>query len=532
MQSWVHVLEWRRRTSPHVEAVVDDHGNRWTYEELHRRVEAVAAGLFALVGPTSAVDPDDGPVVAVVAHNNAWFLAIALGAMRAGTIPLLVNWRLSATEIADLLAKADPVAVVSDPACQAVVDAALARRPASDVARVLVPVPGTPQPPGAWTPVASLGGPVPAWPRHRLGHRSTFAILHTSGTTGSAKLIPLANAGHILSLAGFAIDIGDQVASCRHLQLMPLFHLAGFSQAMQCMLTSGTLVVPESFSAAVAVDTIEREDIAFFTAAPSILDMMVADIEGRSNRPDLTSLREIQYGSAPIRPELLRRALRAFGCRFRQIYGNTESQSTVSLLGPEDHQPDNPKLASAGRLALGWEAELVDHEGRPVPCGDPGELVIRGDSLFAGYWRDPAATTAAFLPGGWYRTGDVVRIDDDGYMWVLDRARDMIISGGENVFPAEVEAAMAEHPDVAEAAVVGMPDDRWGEVVHAVVVPTSDDHVGADELIAWTRERLAHFKCPRTVSFAAGLPRTTTGKVLKRALRDRLPGGSTPSPVP
>jgi acyl-CoA synthetase (AMP-forming)/AMP-acid ligase II len=255
--------------------------------------------------------------------------------------------------------------------------------------------------------------------------------------------------------------------------------------------------------------------------------MLVAEIGERSgagdgNAPDLSSLREIAYGTAPITPTSLTAALAVFGCRFRQIYGNTESQSMISLLAPEDHQPGHPRLASAGRISFGWEVRIVDARGRDVPPEAPGELLIRGECLFVGYWRDPEATAAAFTDGGWYRTGDIASLTVDGYLYILDRAKDMIISGGENIYPAEVEAVLAEHPAVADVAVVGRPDPTWGEAVHAVIIPAAGATAAPEEIITWCRQRLAHFKCPKTAELATSLPRTTTGKVLKRELRAKL----------
>jgi len=211
----------------------------------------------------------------------------------------------------------------------------------------------------------------------------------------------------------------------------------------------------------------------------------------------------------------------AFGCRFRQIYGNTESQSMISLLAPEDHQPGHPRLASAGRVSFGWEVRIVGPDGRDLSFDTPGELLIRGECLFSGYWRDPGATSAAFAEGGWYRTGDIASLTADGYLYILDRANDMIISGGENIYPAEVEAVLARHPAVADVAVLGRPDPTWGEAVHAVIIPAGEA-VPPDEVIDWCRGRVAGYKCPKSVEFATTLPRTTTGKVLKRELRAQL----------
>jgi len=196
-----------------------------------------------------------------------------------------------------------------------------------------------------------------------------------------------------------------------------------------------------------------------------------------------------------------------------------------TVLAPEDHQPGHPRLASAGRVSFGWEVRIVDSDGRDLPVEAAGELLIRGECLFSGYWRDAEATAAAFAEGGWYRTGDIAKLTADGYLYILDRAKDMIISGGENIYPAEVEAVLARHPAVADVAVLGRPDPTWGEAVHAVIIPVAGpagQAVPAEEIMAWCRDQLAHFKCPKSVEFVSALPRTTTGKVLKRELRAQL----------
>ena len=485
-------------------------GSGYTYAELRTEFERRAGGWAALgVGP--------GDVVAIVAKNSADFLVHTFALMRAGATPAFVNWRLSVRELTEVLALVEPAAIAADAEFTGLVNAGW---------------------PGAGARVAIGGGPVPAtgwtaarrWPdpfrRGPAVRRDILALVHTSGTTGRAKAIPLRHGALMMSVADFAIEVGDQVAGSRHLQILPLFHLGGFGQCLQALLTAGTVYIHTAFNPAAVIDAIEPDRIEFFTAGPSLIDMLVAEIRRRGSA-DLSSLREIAYGTAPITPSSLTAAIEAFGCRFRQIYGNTESQSMISLLAPEDHQPGHPRLDSAGKVSFGWEVRIVDPDGRDLPFDTPGELLIRGECLFAGYWRDPEATAAAFAEGGWYRTGDIARLTADGYLYILDRAKDMIISGGENIYPAEVEAVLARHPAVADVAVLGRPDPMWGEAVHAVIIPAAEapgqaGAVSADEIISWCRDRLAHFKCPKSVEFAGSFPRTTTGKVLKRELREQL----------
>ncbi len=515
MQSWIHVIEWRATVHPDVTALVDDRSVTLSYAELRAALERRAGGWAALAAP--------GDVVAIVAKNSADFLVHAFAIMRAGATPALLNWRLSAGELADVLALVEPVAIVADSEFTGLVESAAAGL----TRRVVIGA----VPPG-WTDGAGLAGPLPSRPE--LNARTVLALVHTSGTTGTAKAIPLRHGALLVSVAGMAIEIGDQVTGSAHLQILPLFHLGGFGQCMQALLTAGTVYIHTGFSPPAVIDAIERDRIEFFTAGPSLIDLLVAEIRRRGasdaaepggrppGGPDLSSLREIAYGTAPITPTSLTAAIETFGCRFRQIYGNTESQSMISLLAPEDHQPGHPRLASAGRVSFGWEVQIADPaSGAWLPPEEAGEVLIRGECLFTGYWRDPEATAAAFTADGWYRTGDIGRLTADGYLYILDRARDMVISGGENIYPAEVEAVLARHPAVAEVAVIGRPDPVWGEAVHAVIRPADGADATPADIIAWCRDRLAHFKCPKTAEFTGPLPRTTTGKVLKRQLRAR-----------
>jgi acyl-CoA synthetase (AMP-forming)/AMP-acid ligase II len=485
MQSWIHVIEWRANVHPQVTALTDDRGVAYTYAELRTEVERKAGGWAA-----AGVRPGD--IVAVVAKNSADFLVHAFALLRAGATPAFVNWRLSVRELTEVLALVEPVAIAADAEFTGLADAGW------QGAGARVVIGGGAIPDTGWTDGGTLAGPVP--PRPRLSGNDLLALVHTSGTTGRAKAIPLRHGALMMSVADFAMEIGDQVTGSRHLQILPLFHLGGFGQCMQALLTAGTVYIHTAFSPATTIDAIAADRIEFFTAGPSMIDMLVREVR-RRGATDLSSLREIAYGTAPITPSSLAAATETFGCRFRQIYGNTESQSMISLLPPEDHQPGHPRLGDTA-----------------------GELLIRGECLFSGYWRDPKGTAAAFTEDGWYRTGDIGRLTADGYLYILDRAKDMIISGGENIYPAEVEAVLARHPAVGEVAVLGRPDPTWGEAVHAVIIPVAGqaDTVSADEIVSWCRDNLAHFKCPKSVEFVDSLPRTTTGKVLKRELREQL----------
>lgn len=507
MQTWLHVVDWRATCDPDVIAIRDAREDL-TYAQLRERIEERAGGWYARgIG--------SGDVVAVLAHNSAELLVNVLALMRVGALPLMLNWRMPAPEIARIIDGTELRGVFADPTTTDLV--------ASDGLVTVVDGPDRDAAADA-TDVEDLTGPTPPRPVERLMSAQTAFLMHTSGTTGNPKIIPLDHGSLIRTLAGFAIDIGDQRVGCRHLVMMPLFHLAGFAQAMQCFLTGGTLIVHREFDVDGVLAAIAAERVNFFTAAPAILQMLVDATDGDRRATDLSSLIEVQYGAAPISPSLLIRAQDRICRRFRQIYGSTELQGFLTVLRPEDHRPDGPHLATAGRITQGWEVRIRTADGLDVAPGEPGELEIRGESLVRGYWHNPEATAAAWTVDGWYRTGDLASLDGESYLTIVGRSKEMIISGGENVYPAEIERVLTEHPAIAEAAVVGVPDDRWGEVAKAFVVvvdglesPTAEP-LTADDVLRWCRARLAGFKCPHSVDFIDALPRNSVGKIVKSRL--------------
>ncbi|MGF7122956.1 class I adenylate-forming enzyme family protein [Rhodococcus sp. BE178] len=506
MYTWLHVLDWRATSDPDTLAVSDD-GEQLTYRNLRDRVEEAAASWYAL-----GVQSED--VVAVLAHNSAEFLVQTLGLIRLGALPLLVNWRMTAHEIDRLLDVTNPVGIFADEACRSVVGHR------GDLVRVAAGQGGD-----GWIEADSVVGPPAPYPRERLRSDQVAFLMHTSGTTGLPKVIPLDHGSLIRGLAGFAIDIGDQQRGSRHLVMMPLFHLAGFAQAMQCFLTGGTLFIHDGVQIDRVIDTIVRDRIQFFTAAPTIIEMLVDAMEGARQGEDLSSLREVQYGAAPIDSDLLERAVRVVCRRFRQIYGSTELQGFLTVLRPEDHVPGSTRLGSAGRISQGWEARIAGLSGDPQPFGEPGELWVRSENIIREYWHNPEETRAAFTDDGWYRTGDMAVLDEDSFLYIVGRSKDMIISGGENVYPAEIERALLDHPAVVEVAVVARPHPKWGETPVAFVVCAPGVDPDESELARHCRERLAGFKCPSSIERIAELPRNALGKVRKVELRERLAFG-------
>jgi acyl-CoA synthetase (AMP-forming)/AMP-acid ligase II len=414
-------------------------------------------------------------------------------------------------------------AVLADADC-----AALARQAAAglDSSVPILDLAGQ-QPAADGAPFAADGAQ-PASPERPVSrlHPSEPAILvHTSGTTGRPKLVPLTHQQLITAVVFMKLEVPEAVPGARHLSALPLFHVAGLANLSYTLFTGGHLHLLAGFDPAGFVDELARRRIQLTQLVPTLIHAVTQEVSSRAEPPDLSHLIEVVYGASPIRPELLERAVTVLGCRFRQNYASSETGPLpITSLPPEDHDPARGRLGTAGRPSLGWEVRL----------GERGEIQVRGAAPLPGYWNDPEATARSLTADGFYRTGDVGTFGADGYLTIVDRLSDLVITGGENVYPAEVEAVLAGHPAVADVALIGVPDERWGETVHAVVVLAPGDTAPGDTarangdaepgfvaaaLVGWARERLAGFKCPTGVTVVPELPRNATGKVLRAKLR-------------
>jgi long-chain acyl-CoA synthetase len=498
--SWVHVLEWRAAVTPEAVALSDDRGAALTYAALAAAMERSAAGYAA-----AGIRPGD--VVPIIARNHVGWVTALFGLVRAGALPAAVNWRLAAPEVTALLQLMRPAAVVSDADCAALAKQAVAALAGPEPVLLGLGEPAATDPAGpqaepyvdhpASRPVDRLRGPEP------------LVLLHTSGTTGRPKLVPLTHQMLVAADVFMKLEVPEATVGARHLSALPLFHVAGLANLGYVLFTGGHLHVLGGFAPAGFVDELAARQIQLTQLVPTLIQAVTDEVSSRDEPPDLSHLVEVVYGASPIRPDLLERAVRTLGCRFRQNYASSETGPLpITSLPPDDHDPARGRLATAGRPSLGWEIRLGEH----------GEIQVRGAAPLPGYWNDPQATSEAMTADGFYRTGDVGTIDTDGYLTIIDRLSDVIITGGENVYPAEVEAVLAAHPHVADVAVIGIPDDRWGETVHAVVVAAPG--LDTDELITWARGGLAGFKCPTGVTVVSQLPRNATGKVLRSALRE------------
>ena len=355
----------------------------------------------------------------------------------------------------------------------------------------------------------------------RRGGDELFGIFYTGGTTGQPKGVMLTHA-NVLASAWGSLATGQFVTpGGRLLHAAPMFHLADLATWIAALLTGGTHVMVPGFTPASVLAAVDHHRVSDMLLVPAMIQLLVDSPD--AGRFDVSSLARLLYGGACMPDALMARARKLFPrVGFVQAYGMTELSPVATLLLPDDH--DRPELAGcAGRAAPHAQVHIVDSAGGEVPRGTVGEIVVSGDHVMQGYWQRPDETADA-LRAGRMHTGDAGYMDDDGYVFVVDRLKDMIISGGENVYSAEVENVLTLHPAVAACAVIGLPDEQWGERVHAVVVLAAETEATAEELREFCRQRLAGYKVPRSVEFAASMVTSGVGKVLKRQLRaDRLP---------
>ena len=343
-------------------------------------------------------------------------------------------------------------------------------------------------------------------------------LFYTGGTTGRSKGVMLTHA-NLMANAIHTQLTQPMRADDRYLTMAPMFHAAGLYSALALPLVGGANVILPGFDPAIALDAIEEHAITGAIAVPTMLAAM-CETQATSAR-DVSSLRWLSHGASPVTLEVLRRTDRLFGCELIHLYGTTETAPIAAVFRHEEAHLDDERAKSCGQAPPGVEIAIVDDAGDTRPTGSIGEVVVRGPNVMVGYWNKPEQTADAFIDGGWYRTGDVGRIDDEGFLFLVDRAKDMIVTGGENVYCTEVEDALYTHRAVLEAAVIGIPDEKWGEAVHAVVVIRDGETVGDAELIAHCREQIASYKVPKSVSFDSDpLPKSGPGKILKRVLRE------------
>jgi long-chain acyl-CoA synthetase len=488
------------------------YGDRtWTYAALRDEAAQVAQALLA-----DGVGPQER--VAVLDKNAPEYFSFLFGATMANAVTLAVNWRLAPPEMEYILDHAETrVLLVGEEFLGHVGQMEL-----PGVKRVVVL--GEPGPHVAYADW--IAPHAPDDPQVPAGPDDTCYQLYTSGTTGLPKGVELSNRNLCdcmeVGEREWSFD-GDSV----NLVAMPLFHIAGSGWGIAAFHAGAENVLMREVEPREILQAIGKHRVTNALFVPAVLQMLMAT--PGVEEADFSSLRSVVYGASPITEDVLVRSMERMGCGFVQVYGLTETTGCVVALPAADHDPGGPRaglLRSAGKAWGDVELRIVDPETREdLAEGGVGEIWIKSVQNMKGYWRNPEATAEAYPEGrgadgrGWFRSGDAGYLHD-GYLYIHDRVKDMIVSGGENIYPAEIENVLMSHPAVADVAVIGVPSERWGETVKAVVVPAQGSEVPDEELIGYCRERLARYKCPTSVDRATALPRNPSGKILKTELRE------------
>jgi fatty-acyl-CoA synthase len=499
--NWFTVLAHHATRTPE-KAIAVFEGATTTYAEMARRATELAGGLSE-----RGVGRDD--VVALLSYNCPEFLETVFAANYLGAVAMPINWRLAAPEVRYILEHSRARALLCD---KSLLD--LASEATKDIEATLVRACISSAVADGWTTLADLRAS-PGWVRPvSASSDDVHRLMYTSGTTGRPKGVMIThgnlawkNMAHIIE---FGFDSSDLGLACG-----PLYHVGALDLTTTSLIAAGaTTIIHRSFEPSEVVDEIERSRVTTVWLAPAMVNAIMAlpDIEHR----DLSSVHVVINGGEKMPIPLIERIQRIFpSAWFADAYGLTETVSGDTFL---DRESIVSKLGSVGRPCLYLELDIWDERGKALPAGERGEIVMRGPKVFKGYWRDPDATASVF-GGGWFHTGDIGVRDDDGYLYIVDRLKDMIVSGGENIASSEIERVLYEHDSVLEAAVVGRPDDRWGEVPVAFVVLREEAIATTDVLLEHCRARLARFKTPKEITFLDALPRNPSGKVLKRELR-------------
>jgi acyl-CoA synthetase (AMP-forming)/AMP-acid ligase II len=484
MRTLAELIRWRARRHPDLEAIWYA-GTSQTYGELNESTSRLAGALASQLG----IQPGDR--VAILDKNCGAYLELVLALDKAGAVAAPVNWRLTANEVKLIIEDIKPKLIVSGPEFRANGAAAgIATMTFDELPR---------------------GGEDPN--RDQDGAISTQFC--TSGTTGLPKGAMLTGWNMLNTGVCLALEMPELREGCRSLVAMPMFHLGGTGWPIWSMQQGASLVIVREVAPESLLKTIVEQRVETALLVPAVM-LFLCELP-QSRTADFSALKHITYGTAPISPEVLRRSIDTFKCRFSQIYGLTETTGPFTSLAHQHHVAE--KLASCGRPMFGARAKVVDASGRELPPYEVGELMYQGESLMSGYWARKKETDDV-IREGWLRTGEAGYVDKDGFFFIKDRIKDMIVTGSENVYPAEIEAVLASHPDIVEVAVIGVPDARWGESVKACVVKRLGSTVTAEMLIHWCRDKLAGYKRPRTVDFIDALPRNASGKMLKRKLRE------------
>ncbi len=481
-------------------------GRETSYQELNERANQVANGMIS-----AGVEP--GNRVAFLGKNMDVYYEILFGANKVRAALAAMNNRLAAPELQFVLSDSQSVILFVAEDYYDIVESILADCPN---VKTIIAIDGNHN---DWVDYNEwCSRQIQADPNLELQGDDDVLQLYTSGTTGLPKGVQLTNNNfrgffeQAAELIWASYDVGDPV-----IDAMPLFHIAGVNIGLLSFIQGAKAVILREIHPVHILDIIEQQKIRHGFLVPAVILMLTQTLGVRER--DFSSFHIMAYGASPIAESLLLEAADIFGCKFTQVYGLTETTGGGTYMLPEAHDPARGKLRSCGVPYPGTEIKCVDESGKEVDQGEVGEIIIKSNFVMKGYWNRPEATSDA-IKDGWFYTGDAGYFDDEGFLYIHDRVKDMIVSGGENIYPAEVENALFGYPAIADVAVIGVPDEKWGEAVKAIVVLKPGFEASEADIISYTKTRIAGYKCPKSVDTIEALPRNASGKVLRRQLRE------------
>ncbi len=484
---------------------------KWNYRQLNDRVTRLANGLRSKgIGR--------GDRVGLLQHPCPEYMELYIAIPKIGAVLVPLNCRLAGRELEYIINDAEAKMIIMG---EEFIDVIRTIQPALEAVDNVFCIGDAPSDmDGYETLIAGFSLEVP---ETDLEEDDVAVQMYTSGTTGRPKGAMLSHKNLMSNYMGRLVDVKldkDDVV----MNGLPYFHVAA-EWAIMPLYIGGTLIIQSEFDPGPFLDALESEKVTVTGAVPSMINMLVEYMEKHPRDYDLSNVRIFFYGASPMPVALLKKTIKAFKCKLLHAYGLTEASPGVTFLMPEDHVLEGPaekvrRLASCGREVFNVEARVVNERGLDVQPGEVGEIIVRGDNVMKGYWKLPEETSET-IRNGWLHTGDMATVDEEDYVFIVDRKKDMIISGGENIYPREVEEVLYAHPSVLEATVIGVPDQRWGEAVKAIVVLSPGETVSEEEVIDFCKKNLASYKKPKSVEFVDTLPRNPLGKVLKKELRKK-----------
>jgi acyl-CoA synthetase (AMP-forming)/AMP-acid ligase II len=483
---------------------------RLTYADFNRRTNAIANALIGF-----GIKPQDH--VAIICQNSNQYMEVVYASAKIGAVATCLNWRLSAQELAALLNHSDSKVVFYSKKYEHLF-AAIRKELIADLR--FVAIGGSIEGAVDYEKLVETHGTEEPRISGNIDENDTVIMMYTSGTTGKPKGVMITHKNIISNAINTIIEF-QAGRDLVYLNILPLFHVAIFLP-INCVMVGGTNIFLPEFNPGVALALIEQEKVTFTGCAPAIVRFLVEYPE--FSKYDLSSLRLVLYAAAPMPVPVITKAIHDLKCDFVQVFGMTETSPVTHILIPEEHVLEGPehkvrRLSSVGRPIINVRSKIVDEHGKECPIGVVGEIVDQGDTIMKGYYKMPEAT-AETIKDGWLYTGDMGYADEYGYVYLADRKKDMIISGAENIYPAEVEMCILKMSGIADAAVIGVPDEKWGETVKAIVVRKPGANVTAEDVIEHCKANIASFKKPQTVDFVDALPRNVMGKIQKNILRE------------